>query len=164
MKSFNLHIPTYKGEHKYLLENMTKHIQTCKSCGKDSEGELYHLGFSGMGCMYCDSCPSVLLLKDDGLPKRNGISWLILNPEDEGWMPYNRHLIPSYRKFESLFKSCPCGGRYRTWAVPRCMECNNFLFGYAPEQDNPVTWQNKRYVFITMGSVTDAEQIAKDVA
>uniref|UniRef100_UPI001E5733D3 hypothetical protein n=1 Tax=Marinimicrobium alkaliphilum TaxID=2202654 RepID=UPI001E5733D3 len=137
---------------------MTKHIQECKSCGQKSEGELYHLGFSDMDCMYCDSCPRVLLLKDRDFLKKKGIVWPSLLPGDEGWEHYNRHLFPLYEKLESLFKPCECGGRFRAWAVARCSQCNDYLFGVAPEPDKPSMWHSK-YVFVTVGSYNDIEQL-----
>ena len=146
------------------LCNMTKHIQNCISCGRDSEGELYHLGFSDMGCMYCDSCPSVLLLKDHSLAKRNGIEWPNLSPGDEGWEYYNRHLIPVYQSFEKLFKPCHCGGVYKAYALPRCSKCNGYIFGGNPEPDKPINWQNRRHVFVATNSVVDKEQVRENVA
>jgi hypothetical protein len=137
---------------------MTSHIQICKCCNKESKGEIYHLGFSDMDCMYCDSCPSVLLLKDGNILKDNGIVWPNLQPSDKGWEYYDRHLLPMYAKFESLFKPCNCGGRYRAWAVPRCSICNDYLFGVKPEPDKPTMWPSK-YVFVTVGSVNDNEHL-----
>jgi len=137
---------------------MTKHIQECKSCDKESEGELYHMGFSDMSCMYCDSCPRVLLLKDGSLLKKNGIEWPQLQPGDEGWEYYNRHLLPVYEKLESLFKPCECGGHFRAWAAPRCSICNDYLSAVAPEPDKPSKWYSK-HVFVTVGSYSDIEHL-----
>lgn len=135
---------------------MTAHSVICKSCEARIEGELYHLGFSDMDCMYCDSCPRVLLLKDYTLAERHGIKWPQLQPGDPGWEFYNRHLLPYYARFEALFKPCVCGGHFRASAAPRCPSCNGFLFGVAPPADQPSTW-HKGHVFITLGSFTDTE-------
>lgn len=135
---------------------MTAHSFTCKCCGAHVAGELYHLGFSDMDCLYCDSCPKVLLLKEPRLAEKHGIIWLNLQPGDPGWQYYNRHLLPYYAKFEALFKPCACGGHFKASAVPRCPKCNGFLAGVAPPADQPSTW-SKRHVFVTIGSVTDAE-------
>lgn len=135
---------------------MTSHSVTCKSCDTEIHGELYHLGFSNMDCMYCDSCPSVLLLKDHQLATKNGIKWPNLQPGDSGWEYYNRHLLPYYARFEALFKPCPCGGHYRASAAPRCPTCNGLLFENAPPLDKPSMW-HKGHVFVTASSVTDSE-------
>lgn len=141
---------------------MARHVQTCRSCGEDVEGELYHLGFSDFDCMYCDSCPRVLLLRDHDLAKRNGIEWPNLKPEDAGWEPWNQHLLPVYKKIEDLFRPCLCGGRFRFMAPPRCPMCNEHIFGKGYE-DKPIARQNEGYAFITIGSVCDKDQIGRDV-
>lgn len=138
---------------------MTVHSVTCKSCSSVVVGELYHLGFSDMDCMYCDSCPRVLLLKDRRLAELNGIHWPNLQAGDAGWEFYDRHLLPYYAKFESLFKSCPCGGNFRASAAPRCRFCNGFILGSALEADKPSTWR-KGHVFVTLGSFVDTEWLA----
>lgn len=135
---------------------MTVHSVACKCCGAVVEGELYHLGFSDMGCMYCDSCPRVMLLKDHTLAARNGINRPQLQAGDPGWEYYDRHLLPYYAQFEALFKSCTCGGRFRVSAAPRCPLCNGPILGISPEADKPSTW-HKGHVFVTVGALTDAE-------
>lgn len=137
---------------------MTKHTQACESCGVSIEGELYHLGLSNMSCMYCDSCPSVLLIKDGDLASRHGIERPYLRAGDEGWEYYDRHLLPFYERYEALFKPCSCGGRYHAYALPRCPECNGYILGGTPEPDKPIAWL-RRHVFITTGSVTDSEHV-----
>lgn len=138
---------------------MTAHSYTCKNCSAEIHGQLYHLGFSEMDCMYCDSCPRVLLLKEYDLAQKHGINWPNLQPGDQGWEYYNRHLLPYYAKFEALFKSCVCGGRFRACAVARCPHCNGFISGSAPPADQPSTWR-KGHVFVTLGSVTDSEWLS----
>lgn len=138
---------------------MTVQSVICQCCNAQVEGELYHLGFSDMDCMYCDSCPRVLLLKDHTLAKRNGILWPHLQPGDAGWEYYNRHLLPYNARFEALFKPCECGGRFRANSAPRCPKCNGFLQGEPPPPDQPSTW-HKRHVFVTLGSVIDAEWLS----
>jgi hypothetical protein len=136
---------------------MTVHSLTCKNCNANVAGELLHLGFSDMDCMYCDSCPRVLLVKDHSLAEKHGIKWPHFQPGDAGWEYYNRHLLPYYARFEALFKPCVCGGHFKASASPRCPKCNDFLAGTAPPTDQPSTWQHKRHVFITLGSVADTE-------
>ena len=138
---------------------MTSHAVTCKSCDTEIQGELYHLGFSDMDCMYCDSCPRVLLLKDHTLAERHGIKWPNLQAGDPGWERWNRHLLPYYARFEALFKPCPCGGHYKASAAPRCPKCNGLLFESAPPVDQPSMW-HKRHVFVTVGSVMDSEWLS----
>lgn len=140
---------------------MTIHSLTCKSCDAHVTGELYHLGFSDMDCMYCDSCPRVLLLKDHSLAERYGIKWPHLQPGDIGWENYNRHLLPYYARLEALFKPCICSGRFKASAAARCPKCNNFLAGAAPPADQPSRWQSKGHVFMTLGSVIDTEWLAE---
>lgn len=137
---------------------MSKHYQECESCGNKAGGELYHLGFSDISCMYCDSCPRVLLLTDRSLLQQNGIEWPNLQAGDKGWDYYNRHLLPAYKKLESLFRPCDCGGSFRAWAPPRCPICNDYLSGTAPEPDKPSKWGSK-YVFITLESYNDIEHL-----
>jgi len=142
---------------------MTAHTAKCVNCGTEVHGDLYHLGFSDMECMYCDSCPRVMLLKDPSFYDRHGIRWPNLRAGDKGWEPYNRHLLPFYEKLEGLFKSCVCGGRYRASALPRCPKCNEFIFGGVVHADTPIDW-HPGHVFVTVGSVTEAEQVRDNVA
>jgi len=109
-----------------------------------------------MECMYCDSCPRVLLLKDPGFYERHGIEWPNLQARDKGWEPYNRHLLPLYEKLEAPFKPCACGGRYRARALPRCPRCNEYLLGGLVHDDKPVHWR-MGHVYVTVGSVTEIE-------
>lgn len=139
---------------------MTSHSVTCKSCEAQVQGELYHLGFSDMDSMYCDSCPRVLLLKDHTLAERHGIKWPQLQAGDPGWEYYNRHLLPYYARFEALFKPCVCAGHFRASAAPRCPKCNGFLVGVASPIDQPSTWLHKGHVFITLESFTDTEWLS----
>jgi hypothetical protein len=135
---------------------MTAHSVTCKCCSSLVRGELFHLGFSDMDCMYCDSCPRVLLLKDHTLADRNGIHWPNLQPGAPGWEYYDRHLLPYYARLEALFKPCSCGGTFRVSAAPRCPSCNASLLGAAPEADKPSTWR-KGHVFVSVGCFDDIE-------
>lgn len=137
---------------------MSKHTQECKSCGEESKGEIYHLGFSNMDCMYCDSCPRVLLLNDRNLLKSKGIVLPNHRAGDESWEYYDRHLLPIYEKIETLFKSCSCGGNFKASAAPRCSICNDYLSGIKPDLDKPSTWLS-RYVFVTIGSFEDVDHL-----
>ncbi len=116
-----------------------------------------------MECMYCDSCPRVLLLRDPGFFARYGMEWRNLQAGDKGWEPYNRHLLPTYEKLEGLFKPCVCGGTYRASALPRCPKCNEFMLVGEVHEDEPVRW-DIRHVFVTVGSVTDNDQVRDNAA
>ena len=137
---------------------MTAHTKICASCSSAVTGELYHLGFSGMDCMYCDSCPKVLLLKDPAQSSSLFRDWPHLVAGDAGWEEYDRHLLPHFERLEMSFEPCTCGGRYRKRALPRCPLCNQFLVAGKVEPDKPVFWRHQ-HVFITAGSVDDMSAI-----
>ena len=124
---------------------MTKHTLNCKECRNSIDGELYHLGFSNLEAIYCDSCPNVLLLRLPGFYSDNGIEMPSLQAGDEGWGFYDRHLFPYYEKAESHFPSCSCGGCFRFMAAPRCPVCKQYLMGKGFA--NPID-RNMRHVFV----------------
>ena len=130
---------------------MTKHIQSCKSCSSEVEGELYHLGFSDMESVYCSSCPNVLLIKDRDFFERNGVEIPRLLAGDSGWMEYDKHLLPYYEKAEKLLPDCECGGDFKFMAPPRCPKCNNYLSG--KDYDNKPYYRNNKHAFVTTGSI-----------
>ena len=129
---------------------MTKHTCDCRSCGGSIKGELYHLGFSDMEAVYCDSCPNVLLLKDREYLARNGVQFPYLQAGDKGWEYYNRHLLPYYEMAEKYFPNCACGGRFRYMSAPRCPSCGDYIMGKGFEE--PVD-RNLIYVFISRDSI-----------
>ena len=130
---------------------MTKHTQVCASCNSEVSGELYHLGFSDMEAIYCNSCPNVLLIKDLEFYEKNGVNFPNLMAGDKGWEEYNRHLLPYFKEAEKHFPLCSCGGRYEYMAAPRCPKCNEYILGKGHE-DKPV-YRNIRHVFITKESI-----------
>ena len=137
---------------------MTAHKAKCRNCGEQVSGEIYHLGFSDMQALYCSSCPKVLLLKDFKLFERNEIKWLNLKASDPGFQYFDRHLLPVFKQIEDLFRRCSCGGYYGYMNPPRCPKCNGLFLGDIYE-DKPVLKSRDKYVFVTAGSVNDAEQI-----
>lgn len=135
---------------------MTTHSVRCQACKGQIRVEVYHLGFSDMDCMYCDSCPSVLLLVDHARLEHRVGPRPAQRAGEAGWEEWNRHLLPYFAKLESLFRPCACGGSYRAWAVPRCPKCNDFLFGRSPAVDRPSEW-GMGYAIVTIASVRDVD-------
>ena len=129
---------------------MTHHIQQCKSCDTEVQGELYHLGFSDMEALYCERCPNVLLIKDPDFYRRIGVSPPNLSAGDEGWLEYNRHLLPFFGQVESHLPTCSCGGCFRYMAAPRCAACNDYIF--AQPYSEPID-RSVRHVFVSKDSV-----------
>ena len=130
---------------------MTKHTLICQSCNSEIAGEIYHLGFSNMEAIYCTNCPNVLLIKDLNFYNKNGIKILNLKAGDKGWQAYDRHLLPYFKKVESLFPDCSCGGKFEYMAAPRCPNCNEYIMGNGYD-DKPI-YRNIRHVFISKESI-----------
>ena len=144
-----------------LGNTMTAHTAKCRNCGEDVSGEIYHLGFSDMQALYCSSCPKVLLLKDFSLLERNNIKWPNLRACDPEFQYFERHLFPVFKQIEKLFRPCSCGGHYGYMNPPRCPKCAGLFLGDVYE-DKPVLKSRDKYVFVTVGSVDDVEQLNKD--
>ncbi len=153
------HEPSHEGHRlRVAFGDMNTHTETCDSCGASVNGETYHRGFSQMEALYCSKCPRVLLLKDWELLKRHGIEFPSLDISAPGSQSYCRHVLPTFRRIEALFRPCQCGGRYGYLNPPRCPMCAGLLRGDTYE-DKPILNFNDGYVFISIGSVDDRDQI-----
>lgn len=130
---------------------MSSHSQTCKSCNAEITGDLYHLGLSHLDAVNCERCPNVLLLKVPQFYQENGITFPALLPGDDGWEPYDRHLLPCFEQAEYYFPLCSCGGRFRYMAAPRCPDCNGYLSGRG--YDDKPALRDTHYVFVTSKSI-----------
>ena len=131
---------------------MTQHRQLCQSCHSEISGELIHLGFSNIDVIYCNQCPNVLIIKDQGFYENNEIELPRLSAGEKGWQEYDRHLIPYFKLAEKLFPQCACGGRFEYMAAPRCPSCNEYILGKGYE-DKPAL-RNTRSAFISRESVS----------
>ena len=92
-----------------------------------------------------------------------GIKRPNLKAGDNGWEYYDRHLLPVYTKVEGLFMPCRCGGHFGYMNPPRCPKCLKYLMGDCYE-DKPILKERDKYVFVSVGSVTDKEQLRPDNA
>jgi hypothetical protein len=79
-------------------------------------------------------------------------------PPEGSFEFYNRHLLPYYAQVEALFRPCVCGGQYGYLNPPRCPVCSGLLRGDCYE-DKPILKQRDGFVFVTIGSVDDREQL-----
>ena len=82
----------------------------CPACGTNFPYMMIHNGFNDSAFAYCDTCGGVALLDVYGAPK--GIS-LTFGPISE--------------EVETHLAACPCGGRFRSAAAPRCPACHAVL-------------------------------------
>ncbi len=79
----------------------------CESCDAHFEYALIHNGFNDSAFGYCDRCGCTLLLSRWKVPA--GVKLRIHAPMDTS--------------VEELLKPCPCGGKFRREASPRCPQC-----------------------------------------
>lgn len=89
----------------------------CPACHDTFHNEQpyeYHMGFSNVGVLYCESCPNLLVFSSFD---PTYIS-LIGNRHPWGLPGSDLQVI------ENHLRSCPCGGRFRFDASPRCPLCN----------------------------------------
>jgi hypothetical protein len=89
---------------------MDAHTGSCERCAHAFRFELVHCGFNDTSYAYCDDCGCVALIeptaeKTPGIPRHRSI-------EPDG---------------EALLADCPCGGRFRSGATPRCPACRASL-------------------------------------
>ena len=114
---------------------------TCPHCRKKirlRQKHPYHAGFSNRAFLYCDSCASILLFGSYN-PRYTGIVG-----QKHPWM-----LSPAEKeRVESRLKPCPCGGRFRFDAHPRCPHCGGDLQTLVPDEMH----------FIETGDVVDADK------
>lgn len=99
----------------------------------------YHAGFSDQGFLYCNLCPNILLFSSydpefEKLVGKTKIPWSLSLEEK--------------RKIESQLRPCPCGGRFRFDAYPRCPHCNKNVQSLLPDNIH----------FIEFGKVIDADK------
>ncbi len=74
----------------------------------------YHAGFGNVGFLYCEACPNLVVFSS--FDRR----YTTMVGEVHPWM------LNSFKKrrVERELKRCPCGGRFRFAAKPRCPLCN----------------------------------------
>ena len=86
----------------------------CEHCGRFYRYSLWNAGFSNNCYAYCDQC-GMLAIFDNANPMVAALPrGAVENEEiDESWEPFLRR--------------CPCGGRFRKGASPRCPTCNEPL-------------------------------------
>lgn len=114
----------------------------CPHCGKNirlKQKYPYHAGFSDVGFLYCNTCPTILILEVYGLGfkelfGKTKLPWSLTSQEK--------------KKVEDHLKPCPCGGRFRFDAYPRCPHCNNNVQSLLPDDIH----------FIEFGKVIDADK------
>ena len=86
---------------------------TCQHCAATFAYDLLHCGFSELAYAYCEGCGMTALF--DGwspqVPPTALVAWhQAIGPE-----------------LEPLLEPCPCGGRFRANAAPRCPSCGEAL-------------------------------------
>ena len=90
---------------------------TCEHCAATFAYDLFHCGFSELAYAYCDRCGQTALL--DG--------WSPMVPP-EARATWHQAISPG---LEPLLAPCPCGGRFRADAAPRCPNCGQPLSAVA---------------------------------
>jgi hypothetical protein len=80
-------------------------IGCCDHCGKAFHYRLIHNGFGDSAYAYCDSCSFTVLLSGSAGRVRFRIQ---------------QRITPD---LERLLKPCPCGGKFRASADPKCPHC-----------------------------------------
>jgi hypothetical protein len=84
-------------------------VGVCESGGHQFQYDMIHNGFNDSAYGYCDLCGCTLLLS--------------------GWSPVSKKVHfqihqPLESRLEPLLRPCPCGGRFRRSASPRCPACH----------------------------------------
>ncbi len=87
------------------------HQGDCEHCWRAYRYALWHAGFGDFSYAYCDSCGMLATLDE----RSEKIAQLprISSPYQE-----------MDAKWEPFLNSCPCGGRFRNGASPRCPYCH----------------------------------------
>jgi len=85
-----------------------REIGICEHCGKEFGYYLVHNGFGDCAYAYCDRCPYSVYL-----------STLSNNPSNIS-LPIGGKIPEDVERF---MKPCPCGGSFRSSALPRCPHC-----------------------------------------
>jgi hypothetical protein len=98
----------------------------CPKCRADLGGLVrgpYHAGFSNVGFAYCDTCGRTLKFGsyDDTFESIVGRKhpW-VLSPEE-------------LARVEERMRPCPCGGKFRFDAFPRCPICKANIARLLPD-------------------------------
>lgn len=118
---------------------MTRNNDTgiCEHCGQKFAYYLLHNGFGDSAYAYCDSCEYAAILS----------GWHESIPAGAGLKVHQR-ILPSV---EAFLKPCPCGGKFKADAGPRCPHCHqvlspllakNYLEANAPGTKAGWRWQN----------------------
>ena len=86
----------------------------CEHCGRFYRYSLWNSGFGNNSYAYCDQCGLLAILNYSN-PLVAALPHVSIENEeiDKSWEPF---LLP-----------CPCGGRFRKGASPRCQYCNEPL-------------------------------------
>jgi len=83
----------------------------------------YHAGFGNVGFLYCEACPNLVVFSSFD-PRYTRIAG-----EVHPWM---LNFIKKW-KVEGALMPCPCGGRFRFAAKPRCPLCNEPVPAILPD-------------------------------
>lgn len=86
----------------------------CEHCGRFYRYSLWNSGFGNNSYAYCDQCGMLAVLNYSNPIVAELPEAAIENEEID-------------RSWESFLKPCPCGGRFRKGAFPRCPTCNERL-------------------------------------
>ncbi len=82
-------------------------IGRCEHCDRSFRYDLLHNGFNDSAYAYCEQCGMLTIL--DGWKIPAGINLTI-----------HQIITP---EIEPLLAACPCGGRFKAGASPRCPHC-----------------------------------------
>ncbi|MBI5300160.1 MAG: hypothetical protein HY877_07725 [Deltaproteobacteria bacterium] len=114
----------------------------CPHCRKNihlKQKYPYHAGFSDVGFLYCNMCPTLLLFRAYDLEFEKLVG--------ETKVPWSL-ILTEKKKVEDNLKPCPCGGHFRFDAYPRCPYCNQNVQSLLPDNIH----------FIEFGKVIDADK------
>jgi len=81
-------------------------VGVCDDCSETFRYDLIHNGFNDSAYSYCDSCGRTVLL--------NRFSSMSVSPN----LKVHQRLWDG--ELERLLRPCPCGGKFRADASPRC--------------------------------------------
>jgi hypothetical protein len=111
-----------RNAHRYT-DNMDINCPKCRQTFSIPQKWPYHAGFGNLGVYYCDSCPNLVTFSSFD-PRYQAIVGKKLHP----WTLR----ADKAQKVERLLKPCPCGGRFRYTAEPRCPLCNETIRSVLP--------------------------------
>ncbi len=113
----------------------------CPNCKKLillKQEYLYHAGFSNRGFLYCELCPTILEFSSYD---RNYKKFI----RDKGPWPL---AVDEKQLIEKHLKYCPCGGRFRFDAPPKCPHCLGSIASLLPDKIH----------FVEVDKVIDADK------